>query len=165
MLRKLLVVVLFLNFTLTHGQETEVKDFIDIDLSWGGYYASISKDSNEISIFRLLDFNRDAYHIALYKEKFKAIPSEKNLRLLTPLVGHAPIDSRALLNNKSVVLITSKQLSEEDLVGYMYYLEEFEVPTKEREKLSQSLISFGKEPPLPLRLYLVEGELQISQRN
>ena len=32
---------------------------LDIDIAWVGYYATIPQDGGEISVFRLLDFNRD----------------------------------------------------------------------------------------------------------
>ena len=142
-----------------------MNESLDIDLAWGGFYAGTSKDSGEISVFRLLDFNQNAYHIAIYKEDFQNTPSEEEILSLSPYIGHAPIDSKGLLNYEKLTLINTKHLTSEDLVGYMYYLEEFEVSEKERKELSQSLINYSKEPPLKLRLTIVEGELQISERN
>lgn len=153
-----------MKFAVAYGEEKKVDEYLDFDVAWGGYYAGISKDNSEISVFRLLDFNRDAYHIAIYKEKFTSMPSAKEIGSLSPFVGHAPIDSKGLLNYKKIVLITNKQLTKEDLVGYMYYLEEFDVPAKDRDELSQSLISFGNEPPLKLRLSVSAGELEITER-
>lgn len=46
---------------------------IEFDVVWGGVYASKGQDSEKYSIFRLLDFNREAYHAALYTEKFDVI--------------------------------------------------------------------------------------------
>jgi len=154
-----------MQLSLAHGAERTMNEVLDIDLAWGGFYAGISKDNGEISVFRLLDFNQNAYHIAIYKEDFQHIPSEKEILSLSPYIGHAPIDSKGLLNYEKITLINTKQLTSEDLVGYMYYLEEFEVSEKERKELSQSLINYSKEPPLKLRLAIVEGELQISERN
>lgn len=141
-----------------------MNEYLDIDIAWGGYYAAVSKDSDNTSVFRLLDFNRDAYHIAIYEETFDVIPSKEEISALSPYIGHAPIDAKGLLNYKQLTLIDSKPLTKEDLLGYMYYLEEFEVSAEDREKLSQSLISFSKEPALKLRLSIDNGELQIKQR-
>ena len=105
---------------------------MDIEISWGGYYASTSDgDDDEITLFRLLDFNRDDYHIAIYKEKFQAIPTLKDVEGLSPFIRHAPLDTRSLLINKKVTFIGSHQLSESDLTGYLYYLEAFEVPSED----------------------------------
>ena len=139
-------------------------EYLDFDVVWGGYYAGISKETGEISVFRLLDFNKNSFHISIYKEKFGTVPSEKEISTLSPYIGHVPIDSKGLLNYKKIFLIDSTQLCNEDLVGYMYYLEEFDISKKEREELSQSLISFSKEPPLKLRLTIVDGELQLRER-
>ncbi len=137
---------------------------LDFDIAWGGYYATISEDEEQISVFRLLDFNRDAYHVSLFSEKFEHVPSIKDIESLSPFAGHAPIDSRGLLNYKKIVLIGSKDLTKEDLVGYMYYLEHFEVSEEERSKLTSSLIGFGKEPPLKITLSIKDGELQLNER-
>lgn len=136
---------------------------MDIDISWGGYYASISDDNGEITLFRLLDFNRDDYHIAIYQEKFQSIPSLNEVEDLTPFIRHVPLDSRSILNNKKTLLIGNRHLSKSDLAGYLIYLESFEVPSEDLELLIQSILEYSQEPPLQLRLTLVEEELQISR--
>lgn len=141
-----------------------MSDFLDIDLAWGGYYACTSDDSNEISIIRLLDFNRETYHACLFDESFDKTPGPEVIDELSAFVGHVPIDARGLLNNDSVVLIGSRPLTRNDLEGYMYYLAEFEVPEDEMEELAESLIAFSKDQPLALRLSLSDGELQIEER-
>lgn len=147
-----------------HNTE-EIREYIivDIEISWGGYYASISDDNGEITLFRLLDFNRDDYHIAVYQEKFQTIPTLNEVEGLSPFIGHAPFDSRSLLNNEKVLLIGNHHLSRSDLAGYMIYLENFDVPSEDLEFLTQSILEYSKEPPLQLRLTLVEDELQISK--
>ncbi len=136
---------------------------MDIEISWGGYYASICDDRGEITLFRLLDFNRDDYHIAIYQEKFQSIPSLNKVEGLTPFIRHVPLDSRSLLNNKKTLLIGNRHLSKSDLAGYLMYLESFEVPSEDLELLTQSILEYSQEPPLQLRLTLVEEELQISK--
>jgi len=136
-----------------------------IDLAWGGFYACTSADKPEVSIIRLLDFNLDAYHAALFDESFEEIPHATDVETLSPFVGHVPVDARGLLNNEAIVLICRKPLTRSCLEGYMYYLEEFEVPEDEREELMNSLIDFSKDDPLKLRLYLSNGVLQIEERD
>lgn len=136
---------------------------MNIEISWGGYYASIGDDRGEITLFRLLDFNRDDYHIAIYQEKFQSIPSLNEVKGLTPFIRHVPLDSRSLLNNKKTLLIGNRHLSQSDLAGYLMYLESFEVSSEDLELLTQSILEYSQEPPLQLRLTLVEEELQISR--
>ena len=139
--------------------------FLNIDLAWGGFYACTSAESSEISIIRLLDFNRDSYHAALFDKTFDEIPDAAAVEALSPFVGHVPVDAKGLLNNESMILICGKELTPECLEGYMYYLEEFEVSEEERDELVQSLIAFSKNDPLKLKLYLSNDELQIEERD
>ena len=141
-----------------------MSDVLDIDVVWGGFYACASQDSDEISVIRLVDFNRDAYHATLFNERFDDIPGPEAIEELSPFVGHVPIDARGLLNYETIALIGRKPLTQSDLSGYMYYLAEFEVSEDEREELADSLIAFSNDAPLALRLYLSEGELQIEER-
>ena len=53
-----------MQLSFAHGAERNMNELLDIDLAWGGFYAGISKDSGEVSVFRMLDFNQNAYHIA-----------------------------------------------------------------------------------------------------
>ena len=118
-----------------------------------------------VSIIRLLDFNRDAHHAILFDESFEEIPRAAAVETLSPFIKHVPLDARGLLNIEAMVLIGRKPLTRSCLEGYMYYLEEFEVPEDEREGLMNSLIAFSKDDPLKLRLYLSNGELQIEERD
>jgi len=138
---------------------------MDIDLQWGGYYASKESDGSQYGVFRILDFNRNAYHIAIFKEKFDEIPEFSDIEKLSPYIGHSPIDSRALLNEKNVRLLGSKELETDDLEGYSYYLEAHDVDEKEIDELVESLISYSKEPPMKLSLSLNGDELEIEERN
>jgi len=142
-----------------------MSEYLDIDLAWGGFYACISAGESEVSIIRLLDFNRDAYHTALFDETFEEIPRADTVEALSPFIGHVPMDAKGLINNETMVLISRKPLTLDCLEGYMYYLEEFEVPEDEREELMNSLIAFSKDDPLRLRLYLSNDELQIEERD
>jgi hypothetical protein len=46
----------------------------------------------------------------------------------------------------------------------MYYLEEFEISDKDREDLSESFMSFGRDSPLKVRLSIISNELQLIER-
>ncbi len=164
MLKKFIFMFMLVNGTLVYSEDVKMGKTLEIDIAWGGYYASISDNGDEISVFRLLGFNRDAYHIAMYKEKFEAIPTVEYIKSLTPFIWHAPIDSKALLNEKRVTLLGSVPLKRSDLEGYIYYLKEFEVSDKEVDELVLSLISFSKQGPLSLNLYIENGELHIQEK-
>lgn len=137
---------------------------MDIDVQWGGYYASRDENDEDYTVFRILDFNKDAYHAAIFKEKFTELPDREAIESLTPFVGHAPIDSKALVGKGALSLIYGRELNEDDLIGYRYYLEQFEVEKEEIEELMTTLVGFSKEPPMKLRLGIVEGELTIEER-
>ena len=142
-----------------------MKVHLDIDILWGGFYASQCMESGEFSVFRLLDFNQHAYHAALYKKRFSTIPAEAAIIALSPFIGHVPFDTRELLGKDRPILIGSKPLSLEDLDGYMYYLEDHEVDKDERRSLTQRLIESSNEPPLKLRLQIADEELEILNRD
>ena len=135
---------------------------IDIELQWGAYY--LTEEDNQYRVFRLLDFNRFAYHAAIFKETFTTKPTKDEILQLTPFIGHAPIDAKNLLREDSIRLLVSAPLKEEDLEGYRYYLEEQGVTTGEMEELIQRIMKFSTQPPLQLRLEIVDEELEISQR-
>ena len=134
-----------------------------VEIAWGGYYATIPADGGEISVFRILDFNRDAYHAALFSEKFREVPDLEEIAARQPFIGHAPIDAKGLLHRDELRLIGGKPLSRDDLAGYMYYLEAHEVPEAEIDELIERLIEFSQQPPLRLRLEIVEEELVITE--
>lgn len=142
-----------------------MKTQLNLDLVWGGYYASISSDDGQVSVFRMLDFNRDAYHAALFAEKFTDTPNLEQLKDLYPFIGHVPIDARALLLNDDLQMIGRQELSLSDLEGYIYYLEVNEVPQEEIDDLVEKILGFSRdEPPLRLRLEIIEDQLVISER-
>ena len=137
---------------------------MDFDLQWGGYYVSKEKGETEYGLFRILDFNKYSYQVAIFTEKFDVIPEFEDVLKLSPFIGHAPIDSRALLNERELHLIASKALELDDLVGYQYYLEEHEVDKNEIDELFKDLIDYSKAPPYKLRLSTNDEELIIEER-
>lgn len=82
-----------------------MSNFTDIDIAFGGYYASIPEDGSAVSVFRLLDIDRFAYHAALYQERFANLPTVEQLAAIRPFIGHAPIDTRLLVGEAEVRLI------------------------------------------------------------
>jgi len=137
---------------------------LELDLAWGGYYACTTHDSDEISVIRILDFNIDAYHAALYSQVFDKTPSADEIAKLAPFVGHVPMASKALLQNKTMTLIDRKPLAKEDLEGYMIYLEDCEVPLDGRNELTETLISYGSDDPMKLTLSLADDKLKVDPR-
>jgi hypothetical protein len=140
-------------------------------LLWGGYYATVPQDETEkaaagISLFRLLDFNPDAYHAAFYGETFDQMPTLDDVVALTPCIGHLPIDAKALVTEYSVVqLLGGKPLTLDDLDGYLYYLEDHGVSEAERSELAQTVLHFSQqEPPYKVRLELIDGDVQMVER-
>ena len=83
----------------------EMKSALNMEVLFGGYYASKEENSEQYSIFRLLDFGPDAYHAALFSRKFDRVPTIDALVGLSPFIGHAPIDSHALLRERDLQLI------------------------------------------------------------
>lgn len=135
---------------------------IDIEIQWGAYY--LTEEDNQYRVFRLLDFNRYAYHAAIFKETFTTRPTKDEILQLTPFIGHAPIDAKTLLQEESIRLLASAPLKKEDLEGYRYYLEEQGMTTSEMDELTQRIMEFSSQPPLQLRLEIVDDELEILQR-
>lgn len=149
-------------YSLNSLAAKDEKKAIDIEIQWGAYY--LTKEDNQYHVFRLLDFNRYAYHAAIFKETFTTRPTKDEILQLTPFIGHAPIDAKTLLQEESIQLLASAPLKKEDLEGYRYYLEEQGVTTGELEELIQRIMEFSTQPPLQLRLEIVDDELEISQR-
>ena len=135
----------------------------DIEIQWGGFYVSREEGADHFGAFRLLDFNRDAYHAALFTEKFDTPPSLDTLQSLSPFIGHVPMDARALLRERELQLVGGIPLTEADLEGYMIYLENHDVGEEDRAALTARLLEFSLKPPLPLRLELINDVLEISE--
>lgn len=144
------------------GKEGVTK--MNIDLQWGGYYAVRGEGEEQFRVFRLLDFNRYSYHIAIYEETFARVPSLEEVVQLSPYVGHAPFDSRVLLREGEIHLLGGPPLAEADLQGYRLYLEHSEVEEKDIEELFGNIIGFGNEAPVAVTLTLKDGELEVTER-
>lgn len=138
------------------------KKAMDIEIQWGAYY--LTEEDNQYRVFRLLDLNRYAYHAAIFKETFTTRPTKDEILQLTPFIGHAPIDAKTLLQEESIQLLAATPLKKEDLEGYRYYLEEQGMTTSELDELIQRIMEFSNQPPLQLRLEIVDDELEILQR-
>lgn len=135
-----------------------------MDITWGGYYASKINGESEFSVFRLLDFTREASHVALFASKFASQPSIEEVIALVPDVLHAPLETKSLLLHDQLILVGGKPLTLEDLVGYRHYLSAHQIPDEMIEEHFAKLVHFSGDPPLLARLENVEGELVITER-
>lgn len=136
----------------------------DVDISWGGYYAKRSEDSNAFSVFRLLDFNREAYHVSIFAEEFSELPSLTEVTPLFPFIGHAPLAVRGWLN-APMYLIGSVALEDADLEGYRMYLDEMEASDVHLQELTARIIGLSQRPPMKLRFGIRNDELVIEARD
>jgi len=134
-----------------------------IDIAFGGVYASTNVDAGQVSLFRLLDFNLDAVHVSLYTQKFDAVPSAADVRALSPMILHAPIDARTLLRDDDLQLIAHDPLSNDDVDGYAVYLEDMGVPEEERRELVQRVIALSHKAPLRVGLRVVDDRLDVEE--
>ena len=141
-----------------------MSNILEFDLVWGGYYACKEQESGMFTIFRLLDFNYESYHYALFNEEFKHLPTADDIKNLKPFIWHIPQATDSLLLCESLTLIDRKALSKDDLDGYIYYLSEFDVPKDEQKKLVKTLIEFSHQEPMPIKMYKTNGKLQIEKR-
>ena len=139
-----------------------MRDSRVIDIAFGGSYASTAVDTGEVSVFRLLDFNVEAVHVTMYAQKFQAVPSAADVRALSPLVLHVPIDARTLMRDDELQLICADPLSEPDLIGYMTYLENMGVGESDRGAVLKQLIGFSHDKPIRLRLRVIDDELHVE---
>ena len=74
---------------------------MEIDMQWGGYYASKKSSEHVYSIFRILDFGNYSYQAALFREKFPSLPTIEEVLKLNPFAGHVPIRSISLLEQEN----------------------------------------------------------------
>jgi hypothetical protein len=123
-----------------------------LDLAFGGVYASTDVETGKVSLFRLLDFNVDAVHVAMYQQRFDAVPGAAEVRALSPMILHAPIDARTLLRDDELQLIAESPLSAEDLMGYVAYLEDMGMPEHDRGALVQQVIALSRKRGIRVRL-------------
>lgn len=133
------------------------------DLAWGGYYTA-KGEAGDWGIFRLLDFNNEAYHAALFSERFPDVPVLEDVAALQPTIGHAPIAAGQLLNFPPT-LVGAKPLDADSLVGYGMYLEHAAgLPASEIETFMERLIGYSHQPHMRLELGLDDqGELTIRE--
>ncbi len=137
------------------GADAPPNGAVDIDVMWGGYYAARDPEDGKFHVFRLLDFQQEAYHAALFRETFADLPTLAAVTALSPGIGHAPMASGTLLT-PPIQLLGAVPLTPADLEGYLIYLEHGGTSADERSALATRLISFSYEPPLRLRL-IAEG--------
>jgi hypothetical protein len=97
------------------------KDSIEIDVKWGGYYTY--KYAGTYGVFRLLDIDKYEYHASSFQEKFDHKPTIDEVSKLSPYIFHAPIDLGGLLEFEDLHLIGYRELTKDDLRGYLRYMQ------------------------------------------
>jgi hypothetical protein len=137
---------------------------MNFDIQWGGFYVSRTEHDESFTVFRLLDFNRFCYHIAIFKERFTALPALDEVTRLSPHIGHVPIDSKALLQEKEIHLLGGLPLTERDLEGYRCFLEDHEMEPADIATLLTDIVEFGNGSPLKVTLTINAGELDVTER-
>ena len=130
-----------------------------VSMQWGGYYTSKSKDGL-YRFFRLLDFTDEAYHAAIFQEKFTTMPTWSDVRDLKPFIGHAPISSLQFYHQE-MTLIGSTPLRTEDLEGYKIYLDHLYYSHDDIEEIFENLIHNSQLGPLTLVLSINNDMLQV----
>ncbi len=138
-------------FSKKKGQGEPKPESAVIPIQWGGYYA-YHDEKGQYGFFRLLDFNKSAYHSQLFQEKFSHLPSLQELVRLRPFIGHAPIAVGGLLRDQTLTLIGGEPLTTPALEGYKVYLSEMGWDDKEMAELIARIIQFSQEGPMPIRL-------------
>lgn len=133
-----------------------------LKVTWGGYYAQQSEEGTW-SVFRLLDFNSDAYHSTLFTERFPQMPTFAEAQSLTPFAGHVPIATGQLVNFPAT-LIGESPITLDALYGYDAYLEHAAgMGPDDRAAFLQKIVGFGTDAPLTVHMSLdANGELAIS---
>jgi hypothetical protein len=121
-----------------------------VDIQWGGYY--IIKEEGKFRVFRLLDFNKDAYHAQLFQEKFDNPPTFEEVKGLKPFIWHAPIAVASLLDRDGFRLIGQEKLDEQALAGYEEYLRQMGVQDTAAKDMVNRLIEYSSQTPMKVRL-------------
>jgi len=138
-----------------------VNDAMDFLVLWGGYY-TYKKENEKYALFRLLDFNADAIHYALFTEEFEVRPNEKEIKKLHPLIGHVPIEVGSLLYKFELELTASAPLTLTDLEGYGYYLSEFGMNDNKLTEFMKNLIEFSQKEPLLTHLKMNGDRVEVT---
>jgi len=126
-------------------------------VQWGGYYAT-QGENGDYRVFRLLDFNLDAYHSSLFSETFAQLPTLDEVLALSASIMHVPIDARGFVT-RDHILLGSAPLDRDALAGYIVYLEAHGGAGDELNELLDRLIDFSQSEPMRAILEIVDGEL------
>ena len=96
----------------------------------GGLYAS-REDDGVFRVSKVLAVDESAVHVRIYKNKFKSLPESLDSSTLSLGgigdpdgfgIGHAPVAREGWLASHS--FLKKEPVTEEELEGYKYYLEE-----------------------------------------
>ena len=131
-----------------------------VSIQWGGFYTS-QQEGGRYGVFRLLDFTNEAYHAAIFREKFTTQPTWSDVQNLRPLIGHAPISSLQFYHEE-IKLIGSVPLKADELEGYEIYLDNLQYTRDEIEEIRGNLLNNSQLGPLMVILSIVDGTLKVQ---
>ncbi len=121
-----------------------------IDIQWGAYYTS--KQDGKFGVFRLLNFNKDAFHIQMFREKFDKSPSFNDVKALKPAAWHIPMSVAGLLHRDEFTIIGHEELDRHALMGYEEYMRQNGLEEAAIEKMIRRLMEYSSQPPMKVRL-------------
>ncbi len=125
---------------------------LDLDVLWGAYYTYYNRDTEVYELFRLLDFNKDAFHYALFAEDFKTRPDASEITALKPFIAHVPQAVGALLKMEALELTAKAPLTDEALSGYGHYLHLHDAEDAFIDTMFSNLKAYSQQTPLKVRL-------------
>lgn len=114
-------------------------------VQWGGYY--VTKDEYGYSVFRLLDVNPEAYHIAVYDRRFRRRPEFSDVYTLVPSNPHVALEGIDLLST-APELIGKKELKDDELNAYRAYLYSRGIRGIKQFALIEQVKQSSREEPL-----------------
>jgi len=128
-----------------------------VTIAWGGYYSQRAGKNGGYSIWRLLDFNVDAVHKALWMGEPREFDHAPTLEeALESTQGkhptHVPIAAASLILAEELEFLGSRPITGSDLEGYRLYLEHFEVEATKIDQILDRIEVFSQREPLVLRL-------------
>lgn len=91
----------------------------------GGYYAIEGEEPDGVTfrLAKVLKVDGGGVHLRFYVDRFPSVPDEIDLGNLTTAIGHLPV-SADQFNDWETVLVLQVPVSDEELEGYRYWLED-----------------------------------------
>ncbi len=121
---KLKSILVILGLCMVCSCSTQESTNTETELVVGGLYISQS-DSGIYSVSKILAVEEMGVHVTLYSNEFETKPDDLNSSDLQSFIGHVPMAKKGfLLGNPELLKV--EEVTEEELVGYRYYLEAME---------------------------------------